>query len=135
SAGRMLALTRHVLRAACTAGTTFASEGHALPIAVNISATLLHDRAIVQALQEVLSETGFNPQHLTLEITETYRISSYDIASGILSDMSALGPKISMDDFGVGAASFEALLRLPFGELKVDRLFVAQMLVSEKARG
>jgi len=135
SAGRMLALTRHVLRSACTAGTTLASAGYPLPIAVNISATLLHDRAIVQALQEVLNETGYDPRHLTLEITETYRISSYDIASGILSEMAAFGPKISMDDFGVGAASFEALLRLPFGELKVDRLFVGQMLVSEKARG
>ena len=126
---------RHVLREACLAGWEFAAQGLALPIAVNISATLLHDRAIVQALREVLDETGFDPKHLTLEITETYRISSFETASEVMAEMSALGPKISMDDFGVGAASFEALLRLPFGELKIDRLFVSQVTENAKARG
>ncbi|HWK41656.1 MAG TPA: EAL domain-containing protein [Croceibacterium sp.] len=135
SAGRMLHLTRHVLREACSAGMSFAAHGRRLPVAVNISATLLNDRAIVLALHEVLAETGFNPSDLTLEITETYRISSFDIAAEILAELTALGPKISMDDFGVGAASFEALLRLPFGELKIDRLFVSRIHDDIKARG
>lgn len=135
SAGRMLHLTRHVLREACHAGSHFASRGRILPIAVNISATLLHDRAVVRALREVLDETGFDPERLTLEITETYRISSFDIAAEVMAEMSALGPKLSMDDFGVGAASFEALLRLPFGELKIDRLFVSRVTEDSKARG
>ena len=135
SAGRMLQLTRHVLREACLAGQDFAAHGLVLPIAVNISATLLHDRAIVQALREVLDETQFDPKHLTLEITETYRISSFEMAGEVMAEMSAIGPKISMDDFGVGAASFEALLRLPFGELKIDRLFVLQIREDDKARG
>jgi len=104
-------------------------------VAVNISATLLHDWAIVSTLREVLAETGFDPERLTLEITETYRISSFDTAGQVMAEMSALGPKISMDDFGVGAASFEALLRLPFGELKIDRLFVSQVASDAKARG
>ena len=52
-----------------------------------------------------------------------------------MAEMSAIGPKISMDDFGVGAASFEALLRLPFGELKIDRLFVSEVVDNAKARG
>ena len=135
SAGRMLHLTRHVLREACVAGQDFAERGLVLPIAVNISATLLHDRAIVRALREVLDETGYDPKHLTLEITETYRISSFETASEVMAEMSAIGPKISMDDFGVGAASFEALLRLPFGELKIDRLFVSEVVDNAKARG
>lgn len=135
SAGRMLLLTRHVLREACLAGQDFAAHGLVLPIAVNISATLLHDRAIVQALREVLDETGFDPKHLTMEITETYRISSFEKASEVMAEMSAIGPKISMDDFGVGAASLEALLRLPFGELKIDRLFVSEVTDNAKARG
>jgi EAL domain-containing protein (putative c-di-GMP-specific phosphodiesterase class I) len=135
SAGRMLHLTRHVLREACLAGMEFASHGRALPIAVNISATQLHDKAIVQTLHEVLDETGFDPALLTLEVTETYRISSFDVAAEVMAELSALGPKISMDDFGVGAASFEALLRLPFGELKIDRLFVSRITEDAKAYG
>jgi EAL domain-containing protein (putative c-di-GMP-specific phosphodiesterase class I) len=135
SAGRMLHLTRFVMREACLAGKEFEAEGRILPIAVNISATLLHDWAIVNTLREVLAETHFAPERLTLEITETYRISSFEAAGAVMAEISALGPKISMDDFGVGAASFEALLRLPFSELKIDRLFVSQVTESAKARG
>jgi EAL domain-containing protein (putative c-di-GMP-specific phosphodiesterase class I) len=131
----MLHLTRFVMREACLAGKEFEAEGRILPIAVNISATLLHDWAIVNTLREVLAETHFAPERLTLEITETYRISSFEAAGAVMAEISALGPKISMDDFGVGAASFEALLRLPFSELKIDRLFVSQVTESAKARG
>ncbi|WAT16789.1 EAL domain-containing protein [Aurantiacibacter sp. MUD11] len=135
TAGRMSQLTRFVLEEACKAGNAFADAGLTLPIAVNISATLLHERNIVQMVSEVLEETGFEPRRLTLEITETYRISNLDLAAEILCELRELGPKISMDDFGVGAASLEALLRLPFSELKIDRMFIAPMTKDPKALG
>ncbi len=123
--GRMSHLTRHVLTQACNAGNGFAAQGLPLAVAVNISATLVHERDIVRMVTEVLQDTGFDPHLLTLEITETYRISNHDRAAEVLSELSALGPKISMDDFGVGAASLEALQRLPFTEIKIDRLFTS----------
>lgn len=134
SAGRMLHLTRHVLRQACLAGKDFDIHGRALPVAVNVSATLLHNWEIVGAVRDVLNETAFDPALLTLEVTETYRISSLQTAHEVLADLSTLSLKISMDDFGVGAASFEALLQLPFGELKIDRLFVSKIVDNTKAR-
>ncbi|MCB2067049.1 MAG: EAL domain-containing protein [Erythrobacter sp.] len=135
TAGRMSQLTRFVLEEACKAGNMFAAEGLNLPIAVNISATLLHERGIVTMVRDVLAESGFEPRRLTLEITETYRISNLDLAADILGELSALGAKISMDDFGVGAASLEALLKLPFSELKIDRMFIAPMTSDPKAHG
>ncbi|MDE1467243.1 EAL domain-containing protein [Aurantiacibacter sp. D1-12] len=135
TAGRMTHLTRFVLEEACKAGNAFEDRGLSLPIAVNISATLVHERGIVQMVSEVLDKTGFDPRRLTLEITETYRISNIDRAADILGELDRLGPKISMDDFGVGAASLEALLRLPFSELKIDRTFVSQMTSNPKAAG
>lgn len=133
NAGRMSHLTRHVLIEACRAGNTFAEHGLAVPVAVNISATLVHERDIVRMVSDVLAETGFDPHLLTLEITETYRISNHDSASKVLQELRALGPKISMDDFGVGAASLEALQRLPFDEIKIDRLFTSNMKDDPKA--
>lgn len=135
SAGRMLHLTRYVLRAALLAGGAFETDRLALPMAVNISSTLLHDREIVGVVTEVLEETGFDPARLTLEVTETYRIANLTTAQQVLAELAALGPKLSMDDFGVGAASFEALLRLPFSEIKIDRLFVSNVIGDAKARG
>lgn len=133
NAGRMGHLTRHVLTQSCLAGNRLALQGSALPVAVNISATLVHERDIVRMVQEALAETGFDPQLLTLEITETYRISNHERAAEILGELRALGAKISMDDFGVGAASLEALLRLPFTEIKIDRLFTSAIKDDPKA--
>ena len=135
TAGRMSQLTRFVLQQACKAGNEFENAGMHLPIAVNISATLLHERSIVTMVSQVLADSGFDPHLLTLEITETYRISNLDLAAEILGELKALGTKISMDDFGVGAASLEALLRLPFSELKIDRMFIAPMARDPKALG
>jgi len=135
NAGRMAQLTRHVLRAACHAGNAFAERGIHIDMAVNISATLLHERRIVRKVAQVLAETGFPAERLVLEITETYRISNLELAAEILGELKALGAKISMDDFGVGAASLEALVCLPFDELKIDRMFVARMTTDAKAAG
>lgn len=135
NAGRMNHLTQHVLREACETGNAFDDAGLKLPIAVNISATLVHERGIVTMVRDVLEATGFDPHRLTLEITETYRISNFEQASEVLRELASLGAKLSMDDFGVGAASLEALLRLPFSELKIDRLFTQFIKDDEKAAG
>ena len=135
TAGRMSHLTRHVLAHGCRAGLELQRVCGAVPVAVNISATLLHDNSIVRMVREVLAETGYDPHLLVLEITETYRIADLERAATILAELNALGTKISMDDFGVGAASLEALLRLPFSELKIDRLFISQMVSDPKAMG
>jgi EAL domain-containing protein (putative c-di-GMP-specific phosphodiesterase class I) len=39
-----------------------------------------------------------------------------------------------MDDFGVGAANYEAFYELPFDEIKIDRMFVANIAKDPKAR-
>ncbi len=135
TAGRMSQLTKFVLDQACDAGNAFEDAGLHLPIAVNISATLLHERSIVTMVSRALDDSGFDPRRLTLEITETFRISNLDLAAEILGELKLLGTKISMDDFGVGAASLEALLRLPFSELKIDRMFIAPMTSDPKALG
>jgi EAL domain-containing protein (putative c-di-GMP-specific phosphodiesterase class I) len=48
--------------------------------------------------------------------------------------LSKLGVRLSIDDFGVGAASLETILRLPFDELKIDRIFVSKICDNPKAR-
>ena len=133
-AGRMEHLTRYVLQSACSAGQLLHFRGRMITMSVNISATLLGDMRIAGIVRNVLQATRFDPQYLTLEITETARISDHTVAASILDELKSLGVKISMDDFGVGAASFEAFYELPFDELKIDRLFVSNMGNDTKAR-
>ncbi|HBR83649.1 MAG: hypothetical protein CMN68_02495 [Sphingomonadaceae bacterium] len=133
-AGRMEHLTRYVLQSACSAGQLLQFRGHMISMSVNISATLLSDMRVVGLVRNVLQATRFDPCFLTLEITETARISDHDVAASILNELRSIGVRISMDDFGVGAANYEAFYELPFDEIKIDRMFVANIAKDPKAR-
>lgn len=133
-AGRMEGLTRFVLQSACTAGRLLHARNHRWSMSVNISATMMNSIAVVSMVREVVEATRFDPRYLVLEITETARIADLDTASLVLKQLKQIGVHLSMDDFGVGAANLETLLRLPFDELKIDRMFVGHMAKDVKAR-
>lgn len=133
-AGRMEYLTRYVLQSACSAGKLLHFRGYRISMSVNISATLLTDMRIVGIVRNVLQATEFDPNYLMLEITETARIRDFKTARSVLKALKALGAQLSMDDFGVGAANFEALQALPFDEIKIDRQFVSRAAESAKSR-
>ena len=134
NAGRMDHLTRHVLRESLLAAQDFARTNAQFTVSVNISATMLRDYRVAEMVEEIVEKTGFNPRNLVLEITETSRIADYDSAYDVMTRQRLHGIKLSIDDFGVGSASMETLLRLPFDELKIDRAFIARMHNDQKAR-
>ena len=133
-AGRMEALTDYVFEHACAAARLMHFRGRSITMSVNISATLLSDMRIVGMVRNVLQATGFDPRFLVLEVTETSRIGNLETAELVLNELRGLGAKISMDDFGVGETNFETFFELPFDEVKIDRLFIANMAKSAKAK-
>jgi EAL domain-containing protein (putative c-di-GMP-specific phosphodiesterase class I)/GGDEF domain-containing protein len=132
--GRMEALTRKVFEDAVESIAASPLAGVPFQLSVNVSATLLGDFRVVDMLSEVLASTSLPSSRLTLEITETSRIADYEVASAVMHRLSKLGVRLSIDDFGVGAASLETILRLPFDELKIDRIFVSKICDNPKAR-
>ncbi|AKH44145.1 EAL domain-containing protein (putative c-di-GMP-specific phosphodiesterase class I)/GGDEF domain-containing protein [Altererythrobacter atlanticus] len=133
-AGRMEALTRKVMRDALStlAASPLAETGFQL--SVNVSATLLADYRVAEILEEALAGVSLDPTQITLEITETARIVDYVKAGLVMERLRQTGVKLSVDDFGVGAASLETLHALPFDEVKIDRSFVAKTPDDRKAR-
>jgi len=134
--GRMDALTKKVFKEAIN-GTASSPllETAGFQLSMNVSATLLHDFRVAEMLREALLTSSLPASRLTLEITETSRITDYDTARMVMDQLHELGVKLSIDDFGVGAASLETLLLLPFDELKIDRMFVSRIRDNAKARG
>jgi len=78
--------------------------------------------------------TEISPQSLILEITETAMMHDPGKAISTLSELAALGTKLSVDDFGTGYCSLAYLHRMPVHELKLDRSFVMQLNRSERDR-
>ncbi len=98
------------------------SGEHDAYISVNVSPRQLrHDLA--EVVHDVLTETGLDPRHLVLELTESALVD--DAADvGVLERLRASGVRIAVDDFGTGYSSLSYLRELPIDVVKIDRSFV-----------
>ncbi len=123
-------IDRFVLTEACTQAKRWQSLGLApadLLMSVNLSAREISDSAIRESVGVSLLETGFEPTHLILEITESALLRDLDATIRNLESLKSLGLSIAVDDFGTGFSSFSHLEQLPIDILKVDRSFVANI--------
>ena len=123
-------IDRYVLTEACAQARRWQSQGLApadLMISVNLSAREIADSSIRDSVSLSLLETGFEPAHLILEITESALMRELDATIRNLQSLKSLGLSIAVDDFGTGFSSFSHLEQLPIDILKVDRSFVANI--------
>jgi len=120
-------LTRHVLSIALAQVRTWINAGRPLPIAVNLSARNLHDEHFATGVAELLAAHDVPAHLLELEVTESAITIDPVRARQMLRQLSALGVRISIDDFGAGYTSLSQLTTLPVSELKIDRSFVMTM--------
>lgn len=101
-------------------------------VSVNVSATEFAQRDFVKQVVATLRETGLDPKHLKLELTESAAMADPDRALQQLQELQSLGIHVSLDDFGTGYSSLSYLLRLPIHTLKIDRSFVSEIDVNDR---
>jgi diguanylate cyclase (GGDEF)-like protein len=99
--------------------------GSAAPaeIGVNVSARQLREPGFAADVRSALTDTGFDPERLVVEVTET-AVFDGGIALDTLRDLVTLGVKVALDDFGTGHSSLGLLRTVPADTLKVDKSFV-----------
>jgi len=132
--GLMPKLTHWVIERAVRQEQEWESHGIEVPISVNISASDINSLYFPDQLSALLLDTKLNPKKLIIEITESAMMGDPNITLDILTRLRLKGFKLSIDDFGTGYSSFELLHKMPFTELKIDRLFVSTMEIDEEAR-
>lgn len=119
------AIGEWVIKETCRQGQRWIAAGlPALTLAVNVASRQFMRGDLVDRLAEVLEETGFPPQRLELEMTESTFMEHESRVLDILGRLRALGIRLAIDDFGTGYSSLAYLKRFPLDVLKIDKSFV-----------
>jgi EAL domain-containing protein (putative c-di-GMP-specific phosphodiesterase class I) len=128
--GLILALGQWVIETACA---TAAAWDRPLRVAVNLSPAQFKQTDLVNRIMTTLTDTGLQPERLEVEVTEGVLINDPERAISILSDLRALGVKISLDDFGTGYSSLSYLRQFPLDKIKIDRSFIVDVGQDERS--
>ncbi|WP_327210412.1 EAL domain-containing protein [Rhizobium leguminosarum] len=128
--GEVSEITRIVINKACRDAVTWPEE---VSISVNLSAIDLNKPDVINVIQQALDASGLSPARFQVEVTETVFVKDINRASEILAHLRDLGIKTALDDFGVGFSSLSKLTLLPLDKVKIDKSFVDNVGLDEKA--
>lgn len=132
--GLIVPLGEQVLRAACQMAVRWRArpESRHLRVSVNLSAVQLREHRFEQRVAQILEETQCPPEALALELTENSTVVDGEMTMETLRALKSLGTRLVVDDFGVGHASLTFLREAPVDSIKIDRRFVAQLLLDQR---
>lgn len=130
TSGLIAPLSMNVMRQALVEAKHWPAD---LKIAVNVSPVQFRDPQLAERILKLLTETGFPPRRLELEITEGSLIEHPEQAITVVQSLKNNGITIALDDFGTGYASLTQLQSLPFDRIKIDKSFVASISDNEQS--
>lgn len=126
--GLIIPLGKWVLRKACEQNVAWQKAGLGpFCVSVNISPRQFSDPYLTDHIKKVLKDTGLDSSLLELEVTESMIMNNMDEAIRKLTELKALGVRVSIDDFGTGYSSLSQLKQFPIDTLKVDRSFIREL--------
>jgi diguanylate cyclase (GGDEF)-like protein len=122
--GLIVDVGKWVLDQACAQVAGWRIADFPVALAVNVSARQLDSDQITADIEGALSDSGLDPEALTIEVTETTLMRNAEETSLRLTAIKRLGVRIAIDDFGTGYSSLAHLQRFPVDALKIDRSFI-----------
>jgi diguanylate cyclase (GGDEF)-like protein len=131
--GLMHSVTDLVLARALDDAAVWYSKGVGVPVAVNLFAPSLADLNLPRRMVQALEERGLSSNALTVEITEYLLLDNMNRARTVLTRLRECGIRVAIDDFGRGYSALWYLRELPIDEVKLDKGFIAPILVDRKA--
>ena len=131
--GLISLLTLWVLEEALRQCQAWRHEGLDLGMAINVSMRTVQESQFPDLVRALLRRYDVPADRLTFEITESMLMAQPDQTLAVLRELTDLGTRISIDDFGTGHSSLSYLKRLPVHELKIDRSFVQNLITEQDA--
>lgn len=130
-----LPFTYAILRQALSATRTISEAvGYAGSVSVNLPPSALQDLTFPERAVEIIDACGLSRSRIMFEVTETSIPRDLAVSLDILTRLHMRQIGLSIDDFGTGHSSMERLQDSPFQELKIDMVFVRNMLQNTSSR-
>jgi len=129
----MSAITDFVIHQALDDASRWRSVSDSVPVAINLPAPALVDLELPARLLRALAEHRIAAAALTIEITEDLYVGNLDHARAVLNLLRQNGIRVAIDDFGSGYSALSYLRELTIDEVKLDRDFIALILVDSRA--
>jgi diguanylate cyclase (GGDEF)-like protein len=123
--GLIVPISEWVVLAACRQARQWEHAGlPPLKMSVNLSGRHFHYVNLPETIASALAESGMEPRHLELELTESAMMRDAAAAIRIVDRLKSLGVRLSLDDFGTGYSSLAYLSRFAIDLLKIDQSFI-----------
>jgi diguanylate cyclase (GGDEF)-like protein len=99
-----------------------------LRLAINLSANAFENDDLAAYVEKTFGKHGVPPDKIIFEITESLAIRRPLHVERQISVLQKLGCQFALDDFGTGYSSFSYLQQLHFDYIKIDGVFVRDLL-------
>lgn len=103
-------------------------------VSINLAARQFPDPDLPAVVQAAISRHQLQARQLQMEVTESQILENRDQAIRVLQHLQSMGCRIALDDFGTGYSSLAYLNRLPVDALKIDKMFLDDMLNDAASR-
>ena len=127
--GQIHPLGLYVLERSCRELCALSS----VKLSVNVSPAQFRHPGFVQQVFSILEKTGFPPNRLRLEITESYLLANPERAYQAVATFKARGISLALDDFGTGFTSIHYLQSYGFSHIKIDKSLIEGIAPDNKA--
>ena len=121
-------IDRWVINAAMQQMALLGPDYQHVTFAINLSGQSLAPGHLASIIREDMEKYQLHPSRFMFEITESCAINDFDTASELIEELTKLGCRFALDDFGSGYSSFSHLKRLPVEHIKIDGMFVRDIV-------
>lgn len=129
--GDIVSLGWKILETSCSEVQLLPSD---LSLSVNLSVAQILSDDVVAMMDECLARTGLPARRLKLEVTEATLMNDLKLIQATLTELRALGVRISLDDFGIGYSALSYLTDFHWDEIKIDGSFAGKAVKDHKQR-